>query len=78
MENQIDYKIGREERSLSDDVFEREITMCKKLNLKNDGKCSWGECKNCGVIPLLCKLNQGRLLEKAEEIETFKKSIFEG
>lgn len=77
MENQIDCKTGREKRPLSDDVFEREIAMCKKLNFENDGKCSWGECKSCGVIPLLCKLNQGKLLEKAEEIESFKGSVFE-
>jgi hypothetical protein len=77
MENKINRRTGQEGRSLSDEVFEREIAMCKKLNLENDGKCSWGECKSCGVIPLLCKLNQERLLEEAEEIDAFKKSIFE-
>jgi hypothetical protein len=77
MENQIDCKTGQEGGLLSDDVFEREIAMCKKLNLENAGKCSWGECKSCGVIPLLCKLNQGKLLEEVEEIEGFKRSVFE-
>lgn len=50
--------------------------MCRKLSRENGGKCNWGECETCGVIPLLYKLHKGVLLEKKEEIEAVKKKIF--
>lgn len=51
--------------------------MCRKLSKKNGGKCCWGECATCGVIPLLHKLGSGSVLEKKEEIDTLKKKVFE-
>jgi hypothetical protein len=60
---------------ISKEIFDREMSMCKKLNKKNGGKCCWGECKSCGVIPLLYKLHKGELLEKAEEIEEVKTEL---
>ncbi|MFA6896736.1 MAG: hypothetical protein WCQ96_00400 [Patescibacteria group bacterium] len=62
---------------ISKEIFDRETSMCGKLNKKNGGKCCWGECKNCGVIPLLYKLHKGELLEKAEEIEKIKMGLYE-
>lgn len=57
--------------------FERETLMCKKLNLENGGKCNWGKCEDCGVIPLLYKLYKGELLEDADKIKEVKTAIFE-
>ena len=34
-----------------------------------------GECKKCGVIPLLYKLHKGKLLEKSEEIKGIRNKI---
>lgn len=59
------------------EVFEKEVGVCKKLNKENNGKCSWGECKKCGVIPLLYKIYKGESLEKKEDIKKIKKEIFE-
>lgn len=64
------------EPEIDKNIFDREISMCKKLNKKNEGKCCWGECKCCGVIPLLFKLHKGEFLEKPEEIEKIKAEIF--
>jgi hypothetical protein len=69
-------KTGLKSGAVSKEVFEREIFMCKKLNNKKGGRCNWGECKSCGVIPLLYKLHKGELLEKKEEIERVKGDLF--
>ena len=63
---------------MTEEVFEKEIAMCCDLNKKNGGKCAWGECKTCGVIPLLYKIHKGIFLETEEEISRVKKEIFEG
>jgi len=42
---------------------------------ENGGKCNWGICKKCGVLPLLYKLHKGILLEKPEEIKELKNKI---
>lgn len=47
------------------------------LSKENGGKCGWGECENCGVIPLLCKLHEGVLLEKPAEIKKTKKKFLD-
>ena len=62
---------------VSKEVFEKEISMCKKLNKENRGKCNWGECEKCGVIPLLYKLGKGEFLENSENVKIVKKSVFE-
>ena len=56
-------------------VFNREIALCKKLSREHKGKCGWGKCKDCGVIPLLYKLHKGKLLEKPAEIKKAKSKI---
>lgn len=63
--------------AISKKVFEKEISMCKKLNKENKGKCNWGKCERCGVIPLLYKLGKGEVLENAKKLKAAKKSIFE-
>lgn len=55
-------------------VLKEELKICRKMSRKNNGKCSWGSCKNCGVIPLLYKLGQGVLIEDKKEIKKIKKS----
>ncbi|MDD3007037.1 MAG: hypothetical protein PHX30_05690 [Candidatus Pacebacteria bacterium] len=62
--------------AIGKDIFDREVSMCKKLNRKNDGGCNWGKCQSCGVIPMLYKLHKSELLEKSEEIEEIKANIF--
>jgi hypothetical protein len=59
-------------QELEQEVFEREISMCEKLARDNNGRCNWGTCKNCGVIPLLYKLHKAVLLESADEVQSVK------
>jgi hypothetical protein len=59
------------------EIFEKEIAMCQKLSKDNDGKCQWGECAKCGVVPLLYKLGQGELYEKEDEVNALKKSVLQ-
>jgi hypothetical protein len=59
------------------ETFEKEIAMCKSLSKKNDGKCNWGECNKCGVVPLLYKLHKGEIYEKESEIAELKKSVLQ-
>ncbi len=58
-------------------VFEREIEQCKKLAKKNQGKCAWGKCQDCGVLFLLYKLGKGKLVEDEKEIASLRKEIFD-
>ena len=46
------------------------------LAKENKGKCGWGKCKDCGVIPFLYKLRKGQLLENPVEIARAKSKIF--
>jgi hypothetical protein len=55
------------------EIFEKEITICKQLSKKGGGRCNWGECEKCGVIPLLYKLGKGEFYENKEDIERIKK-----
>ena len=59
---------------ISKEIYEKEIAMCKELH--KSGKCCWGNCKDCGVIPLLYKLHTGQIIH-GEELEKLKKKIFE-
>ncbi|MFA6090091.1 MAG: hypothetical protein WC755_09620 [Candidatus Woesearchaeota archaeon] len=58
------------------DIYERETTICKNLSKENGGKCCWGECGKCGVLPILYKLHKGVLLEEPDEIAKMKNKIF--
>jgi hypothetical protein len=62
--------------SISRETFKKEIKMCQELAHKNGGKCQWGECDKCGVIPLLYKLSEGKFLEDKKEIKDLKKELF--
>ncbi|MEA2098115.1 MAG: hypothetical protein U9P70_03520 [Patescibacteria group bacterium] len=66
---------GRKKYVLKKSVFEKEIEFCKKMSKKNKGKCAWGKCKDCGVLPLLYKLHKGELIEDKDEIKKMKKDI---
>ena len=57
------------------EIFDKELALCKTLSKENKGKCNWGKCKDCGVVPLLYKLHKGQLLEKPAEIKKAKKKI---
>ena len=68
-------KTGLKKNIIRKEVFNREVMLCKKLAKENKGKCGWGKCKDCGVIPLLYKLHKGKLLEKPSEIKRAKSKI---
>lgn len=53
MDEQLTCKIGLKKGLITKEVFDRETALCKNLFQGNAGKCSWGVCENCGVIPLL-------------------------
>ncbi|MBN1914762.1 MAG: hypothetical protein JW769_02605 [Parachlamydiales bacterium] len=65
------------ERKISREVFEKEKALCKMLSKENGGKCHWGICKNCGVLPLLHKLHTGKLIESPEEVANMRKEILQ-
>ncbi|XOB42588.1 MAG: hypothetical protein ACKKMP_00840 [Candidatus Nealsonbacteria bacterium] len=66
----------KKKKVISKEIFNKEIVMCKRLFKEKKGKCAWGKCKDCGVIPLLYKLHKGQLLEKPAEIKKVKSKIF--
>lgn len=68
-------KTGLKKNIIKKDVFKREIALCMMLSKKHKGKCGWGRCKDCGVIPLLYKLHKGQLLEDSLKITKIKKKI---
>lgn len=55
--------------------FEKETEQCKKLAKKNKGKCAWGKCQDCGVIFLLYKPEEGKLIEDKNEIADIRENI---
>jgi hypothetical protein len=69
-------KTGLKKNIIKKEVFDREIARCKMLAKENKGKCGWGRCKDCGVIPLLYKLHKGKLLENPVELTKIRKKIF--
>lgn len=66
---------GLKKDIIKKEVFDREISLCKKLAKENKGKCGWGKCEKCGVIPLLYKLHKGLLLEEPKKIKKVKMFI---
>ncbi len=60
---------------MEQELFEKEINMCRELSKKNGGRCKWGECDKCGVIPLLLKLYKGEIHENTDEIKRIKDNI---
>ncbi len=69
-------KTGLKKNIINKEVFEREITLCRKLYQENKGKCGWGKCDQCGVVPLLIKLYKGLLLEDPVQIKRAKEDVF--
>jgi len=75
MKDKLSCKTGLKKNIIKKEVFDREVALCKKLAKENKGKCGWGRCKDCGVIPLLHKLYKGKLLEKPSEIKKAKSKL---
>jgi hypothetical protein len=73
MPEKITCKAGLKKNAINKKVFEREAELCRMLSRKNKGKCGWGKCKDCGVIPLLVKLHEGKLLDEKQDIFSAKK-----
>lgn len=76
MDKGLKCETGLGSGQINRETFDQEISMCKKLNRENGGRCCWGECTKCGVIPLLHKLHKGRLYEDANDIEELKNEVF--
>jgi len=68
-------KTGLKKNIIKKEVFDREIALCKMLYKEHKGRCGWGRCKDCGVVPLLIKLHKGKLIEKPSEIKKAKAKI---
>jgi hypothetical protein len=62
---------------MKDSIFKKEISMCRELCKKNGGKCHWGECEKCGVVPLLHKLAKGKIYEDEREVKELKKNTLQ-
>lgn len=73
--NKLTCKQGLKKGIVKKEVFDRELALCQKLAKKNKGKCGWGKCQHCGVIPLLYKLHKGELIEEPKEIKKVKDGI---
>lgn len=74
-ENKLTCKTGLKKNIIKKEVFDREIALCQKLWRENKGKCGWGKCQDCGVIPFLYKLHKGQLLEDPAKIAKIKNMI---
>ncbi len=72
MKNKLTCKTGLKKNIIKKGVFDREIALCRQLSKEHKGRCGWGKCKDCGVIPLLYKLNKGQLLEDPIKITKIK------
>lgn len=75
MKNKSNCKTKLKKNIVKKEVFDREIELCRMLSRKHKGKCAWGRCKDCGVIPFLYKLHKGQLLEDIREIVKIKGRI---
>ena len=73
--NKLTCKTWLKKNIIKKKVFDREIKLCQMLSKKHRGKCGWGKCRDCGVVPLLIKLYKGKLLEKPSEIKKAKSRI---
>ena len=56
------------------DVYKKETKMCAKLFKEKQG-CAWGKCAECGVVPLLYKLETGQVIEDETEVKELKMEI---
>jgi len=75
MKNKLTCKTGLKKNVIKKEVFDREIALCGQLAKEKGGKCGWGKCKDCGVIPLLYKLHKGQLSEDPIKITKIKGRI---
>jgi len=71
----LNSKTGLSTGIIDDEVFNRELLLCKQLSNENKGGCCWGKCKECGVVPFIYKLHKGELLEGKGEISKLKKEL---
>jgi len=58
---------------IDQDLYNQEIQICREH--KKKGGCSWGQCKTCGVIPLLYKLATGEVVDDNEKLKEMKEEI---
>lgn len=73
--NESTCQTGLKKDVINQEVYEKELQLCKNLSAENGGKCGWGVCRDCGVIPFLHKLHKGELLEDPELIKEAKNKI---
>jgi len=62
---------------MDEEIFEKEKGQCRDLSKKNGGRCNWGECAKCGVIPFMYKLAEGKIYEKEDEVKELKREVLE-
>lgn len=73
MKEELTCKTALKPNVIDVETFDRELALCHKLSEESGGKCGWGCCKDCGVVPLLYKLHKGELIEEPNEIFATKK-----
>ena len=75
MTKKLTCETGMKKNVVKKPVFDREIALCRQLSKESKGKCGWGKCKDCGVVPLLWKLHKGELLEDDQIWKTRNKVL---
>lgn len=60
---------------MNKEIFEKEVAICKAQYQKQKG-CSWGKCKDCGVVPLFYKLYKSKIMEDKEGIDSLRNNLF--
>lgn len=61
---------------MNEEIFLKELLICRELYQRDNGKCNWGECAHCGVIPMLYKLHKGETYESEEKVKELRQTIF--
>jgi hypothetical protein len=68
-------KDGLKRNTIKKIIFDREVLLCRQLAKEKKGKCGWGKCKDCGVVPLLWKLYKGELFIDKKELAATRKKL---
>ncbi len=74
MTKKVTCRTGLKKKLINKEVFEREIALCQEMSVK-DGGCCWGKCEQCGVVPLLVKLYEGKLVDDEKGLKKLKKKL---
>jgi len=60
---------------MDQDTFNKETALCRQLASENGGRCNWGECAHCGVIPLLSKLYKDEFIDNPKAVAKLRSEV---